>query len=116
MTQTKPDVQAHIAGIDPTVRPLVEQLRAVVLTQAPALEETIKWRNLFYVRKGNVCAIVPHRAHVNLEFWRGTELPDPQGVLEGTGKAARHVKVRTPEDADSDALTELLRQAVALDG
>lgn len=52
-------------------------------------------------------------AHVNVGFFRGTELPDPTGLLEGTGKVMRHVKLRPGDRIDSAALTELILAAYA---
>lgn len=51
------------------------------------------------------------RAHVNVGFFRGAELPDPKGLLEGTGKRMRHVKLRPGEDVDGAALLELIQTA-----
>ncbi|MBI5671023.1 MAG: DUF1801 domain-containing protein [Chloroflexi bacterium] len=51
---------------------------------------------------------MPYQNHVNLGFARGVSLPDPAGLLEGTGKKARHVKLRTAEDVDNLAVRELL--------
>ena len=42
--------------------------------------------------------------HVNVGFFRGAELADPVGLLEGTGKYMRHVKVRPDGDIDARAL------------
>jgi hypothetical protein len=44
-------------------------------------------------------AIIPHKAHVNLQLADGADLPNPDGRIEGTGKRVRHVKVRSVEDA-----------------
>jgi hypothetical protein len=57
--------------------------------------------------------VMPQRAHLNLGFFRGTSLPDPAGLLEGTGKALRHVKMRAPEDAGRDAVGALIDAARA---
>ncbi len=51
------------------------------------------------------------KAHVNVGFFRGAELPDPAGLLEGTGKFMRHVKLRPGADMDSDALRSLVEAA-----
>jgi hypothetical protein len=51
------------------------------------------------------------RAHVNVGFFRGAELPDPKGLLEGTGKLMRHVKLRPGEDVDTTALLKLIDTA-----
>ena len=44
-------------------------------------------------------AIIPHKAHVNLQLADGVDLPNRDGRIEGTGKRIRHVKVRSVEDA-----------------
>jgi hypothetical protein len=51
------------------------------------------------------------RAHVNVGFFHGTELEDPTGLLEGTGKRMRHVKVKPGVDLDSAALAALITTA-----
>ena len=50
-------------------------------------------------------------AHVNVGFFRGAELPDPAGLLEGTGRFMRHVKLRPDADVNSAALTGLVETA-----
>ncbi len=57
--------------------------------------------------------IAPHTDSVNLGLYHGTELPDPQGLLAGTGKRSRHAKLRTLADVRSPAVTALIRAAVA---
>lgn len=52
-------------------------------------------------------------AHVNVGFFRGAELPDPAGLLEGTGKYMRHVKLRPGQAVDEAALRALIREAHA---
>src|ERR1700737_548097 len=43
-------------------------------------------------------------AHVNVGFFRGAEIADPEGLLEGTGKFMRHVKLRPECDVDATTL------------
>jgi hypothetical protein len=50
-------------------------------------------------------------AHVNVGFFRGAELADPAGLLEGTGKFMRHVKLRPDRPLDSPALVALIETA-----
>jgi hypothetical protein len=54
-----------------------------------------------------------HPSHVNLGFYHGASLADPKGLLEGTGKSLRHVKVRDLPSAKSAAIAGLLREAIA---
>lgn len=56
--------------------------------------------------------IMPHARHVNLGFYQGVALRDPHGLLEGTGKRLRHVKVRSVDDARRPEIRELLQQAI----
>ncbi len=49
------------------------------------------------------------KAHVNVGFFRGAELPDPNGLLEGTGKFMRHVKLRPEGEVDAPAQREMYR-------
>jgi hypothetical protein len=51
------------------------------------------------------------RAHVNVGFFRGAELPDPDSLLEGTGKFMRHVKLRPGGDVHTTALLTLINTA-----
>lgn len=51
--------------------------------------------------------------HVNVGFFRGAELTDPDGLLEGTGKFMRHVKLKPGSDFDTAALDTLRQGAYA---
>jgi hypothetical protein len=50
-------------------------------------------------------------AHVNVGFFRGAELADPDRLLEGTGKFMRHVKLRPGQRVNDAALRKLIRAA-----
>lgn len=54
-----------------------------------------------------------NKAHVNLGFMDGAALPDPEGLLEGTGKSLRHVKLRSVEEVERPAVRALVEAAVA---
>lgn len=58
-------------------------------------------------------ALVLHRAHVNLQFPQGVDLPDPAGLLEGTGKSMRHVKLREPATVQREEVRALIESAAA---
>ena len=51
------------------------------------------------------------KAHVNVGFFRGAEIADPGGLLEGTGKFMRHVKLRPERDVDAATLLKLIETA-----
>jgi len=53
------------------------------------------------------------RAHVNVGFFRGAEIADPEGLLEGTGRCMRHVKLKPGHEVDATALGRLIDVAYA---
>ena len=51
------------------------------------------------------------RAHINVGFFHGAALPDPAGLLQGTGKYMRHVKVKPNLAVDRSSLEALVTSA-----
>ena len=58
-------------------------------------------------------ALIPHSRWVNLQLADGAVLRDPDGLIEGTGKRIRHVKIRSAELALSPAVREIVQAQVA---
>lgn len=112
-------LEKFVAAYSPAVRDLTLKVRALVLNVTPdAVEQVDAASNLigygFGLKYADlICVIMPLKSRVNLGFYRGTELPDPKGLLEGTGKRNRHVKIRTDTDIENPALRALLKAAVA---
>jgi len=55
-------------------------------------------------------------SHVNVGFFQGAALPDPAGLLQGTGRFMRHVKIRSgaaTTTADRAAIARLIDAAYA---
>jgi hypothetical protein len=55
--------------------------------------------------------ISPTETYVTLGFLFGARLNDHHHLLQGIGKRARHLKIRTLEEARNPALKELLKAA-----
>ncbi|TPV94701.1 MAG: DUF1801 domain-containing protein [Myxococcales bacterium FL481] len=97
-------------------RILVDELRRLIRGAAPSLDESIKWSQPVYCGNQPVCYLMARaEGHVTFGFWRGVELPDPQGILEGSGSRMRHVNVERITDVPRSALSDLVRAAVELD-
>jgi len=64
----------------------------------------------------NVVGIGAYPTHATLFFYRGRALHDPSGLLEGTGKDARFLRLRTPADAEKATVKRIVRQAFTLGG
>jgi hypothetical protein len=66
--------------------------------------------------KDGICYIGVMKDHINLGFNRGSELADPQRILEGSGKQMRHIKIRNESDVFHPAIRAYLREACELAG
>ena len=63
------------------------------------------------IADAGVAYVNAFKAHVNIGFFRGAEIADPEGLLEGTGKFMRHVKLRPDREVDATALSTLINAA-----
>jgi len=61
--------------------------------------------------KDAICYIGVIKDHVNLGFLQGSELADPERILEGAGKQMRHIKIRQMSDLLRPAIRAYLREA-----
>jgi hypothetical protein len=121
-------VSEHINKVPPTVRPIVQAARRTVKAVAPTADEisyrsqpprssSYMWKIVRYAVDGeNVVGIGTFPRHSMLFFYRGRELDDGSGLLEGSGKDSRFIKLRTPGDAERPAVKQLLRKAFKLGG
>jgi hypothetical protein len=63
--------------------------------------------------KGMICSLILSKSGVKIGIARGTELPDPAGLLKGSGKVHRHVQLSEVSDVRNPGLKALLKAAVA---
>jgi hypothetical protein len=56
--------------------------------------------------------LMPQKGYLNLGFYHGAALPDPDGLLEGSGKALRHVKLASLDELRSLAVRRLIARAI----
>jgi hypothetical protein len=100
------ELDKFLQAFVPPVRATLLALRTRVLTFMPNAHETVwdatnalsvvyspnaKWQS-------GICHLPAYSKHVNLGFNQGAHLPDPRGVLKGTGAAIRHVTFRDADD------------------
>jgi len=94
---------------------VVKGLRSLVKRILAGCEEYVNpWKIPSFDSNGTVCGFMTGKEHVTFIFLRGAALPDPEGLLEGTGKYVRHVKVRTTADVKRPALKKLIVEAAKL--
>jgi len=94
--------------------PAVDALRTLVARVAPTLVEGAKWGNGCWLA-GHLPLLFLHAAgdHLQFGFFAGAQLADPSGVLRGSAKYVRHVRIESADDIDEAALETLIREAVA---
>lgn len=93
---------------------VIRALRKFVKRVAPALEESVKWGNGCWLKgKRPVAYVYSAPDYVQFGFFAGSSLQDPKGLLEGSGRYVRHIKVHEPSEIDARAFASLLRQAAS---
>ena len=111
------DVTDLLLPFAPEIRDLALAARSFVLQEIPGITEQVdlKARIVGYAYGSRhidmVCMIMPTKPGVNLGIAYAMEPPDPKKLLEGTGKAHRHVKLKSSVDLQNSALKSLLQAA-----
>lgn len=103
-----PAVQAAARSLEAIIR---EELPDVVVQHDPgngllAFGRSMKMRDLLF-------ALIPHAGWVNLQLAAGALLANPDGLIEGTGKKIRHVKVRSLAAAQDPRIRAIVKSQVA---
>lgn len=107
-----------LTGLTPDVADLVQSLRRLILDTVPDAVEIAYpvWKGIGYHHgtSGYFCAIFPQASGVKLGFEFGVLLPDPDRVLEGTGKQVRYVVIQDTALIPAGAIKRLLAAALSL--
>jgi len=91
-------------------------LRALVTRHAPDSTLVMKWGQPVWEQNGPFAWLKPAAKHVSFGFWRGAEMNDPDGHLEGDGDRMRHLKVTSPSELKELPIEGFVKQAVELNG
>lgn len=116
MTDESLDAQVSrlLAEYPPGLQAIEQALRSTIRTAFPDAIERVDFGSKLIAfgrssrMRGLLFAIIAHKEHVNLQLADGVDLPDPDGLVEGTGKRIRHVKVRSTEQASSPAVVAVI--------
>jgi hypothetical protein len=107
-------VDNYIAGLGESKAGIVTRVRRIVLQAAPQAKESIKWAQPVYESNGPFAYIKVFKNDVNFGFWRGVDIKDPKGLLQGSGSKMRHVKLTSLDDVDESTFADFVRQAIEL--
>ena len=125
-TDKPASVSEKLKQVPPAVRPIVSAARVSIKAAAPEAKEvpytggqpksaSFMWKLARYQVNGeNVVGIGTFTKHSSLFFYRGRELDDPSGLLEGSGKDSRFISLRSAADANKPAVKRLLEGAFRL--
>ena len=109
------DFEEMLTSASPEVAALARQAKTVIQNVMPNVVEVV-WLNQNIASYGVVpkkmseqfCYIALFKARLNLGFYYGSDLPDPEKLLEGSGKNLRHIKISHPEQLQNPALHDLV--------
>jgi hypothetical protein len=108
-----------LASTNESLRPVMQRIRTIILEILPNASEVVRLGDGAATyglgpRKmiEGVVYLAPIKGWINLGFYQGALLPDPQGLLEGTGKKLRHVKLHNLDACERPGLRQLIRSAV----
>jgi hypothetical protein len=108
-----------ISGSITDVELIARRLRDLIIEIYPDVVE-VPWPNQKIIGYGvgpkkmsqHFCYIAAQREYVNLGFYYGADLPDPEGLLEGTGKKLRHIKVKEVGMVAQPALRQMIEASL----
>jgi len=117
------EVASVLCGLSDELSDMALELRRLVLAIGPQLDESIAFHALCYsvpgrpygAIGGNVCMIEIKRGCLRLGFLHGNRLPDPLGLLQGSGKAKRQIEWPLSRELRPEQLEPLIRAAIAND-
>ncbi len=95
---------------------LARLLRTLVVEAEPDIEESLKWGSPSFVKDGGLrMYIADQKKYMHLGFYNGAKLTNADGLVEGTGKNLRHIKVRSIGDPPVESLRVHVAESLALD-
>lgn len=84
-----------------------------IISFAPHLETTVKWGQGCFMKDDNpIIYIHTESDHIQLGFYSGSNLDDPNKYLEGKGKYVRHIKIILPEDIQNKNVAFFVEQVI----
>jgi hypothetical protein len=107
-----------LSSFNSNIQSIAKEARALIFEILPQSVEVV-WERQKIAGYGtgpkkmteHFCWIAPYKKHVVLGFNYGSELPDPDHLLEGTGKLFRHVKLSQRDDVNKASLKKLINSA-----
>jgi Domain of unknown function (DU1801) len=112
-----PGVRSTVQAARRTVKAVAPNATEITSQSEPPRSKTYMWKLVRYiVDGGDVVGIGAFTGHASLVLYRGRELDDKSGLLQGGGKEPRFITLSTPADAERPAVARMVRKAFKLGG
>ena len=111
-----PRVDAYIDALPEWQQNVCREVRDLVHSADGEVAETIKFGNRpYFVLRGNICALLAAKDHVNVFLYDGAIVPDPENIITGghDNETARTVAIHEDESINASALTAMFKQIIA---
>ena len=112
-----PRVDAYIDALPGWQQAVFREVRELLHAADPEVEETIK-RSVqpYFVLKGNICAFLAAKDHVNIFIYDGGLAPDPDGIITAghDNQTARTVGVGQGDSLNASALSAMFQEVIAI--
>ena len=110
-SNVRPTVKAALK----TVKEAAPEANEIAYRSQPPRSKSAMWKIARYAVDGaNVVGVGTFTDHSTMFFYRGRELDDGSGLLQGGGKDSRFITLRSPADAEKPAVKRLVRKAFKL--
>jgi hypothetical protein len=108
-------VEEFLSNCPEEIRKISAELRKTARNAMPGAHEFLYYDAINYSVNdsplGRICYVSPRQTYVTLGFLFGARLDNQHRLLQGSGRRARHVKIRTLGEARNPALKELVKAA-----
>ncbi len=101
-----------IESIDVEKFRILQELRDIVLTQYPEVNERMMYGGIMFSLEDDFGGLFVRKQHISFEFSSGAFMNDPYKILEGTGKFRRHLKIGSLADIEDKKVDFFVKQAV----
>ena len=106
------EINEYLETKDVRLQEVIRRLRILMKKLISDMTEGVNpWGVPTFYVNDQMCYYRVGLRHITFGFFLGTSLDDRKGLLEGTGKNLRHIKLRTIDDLSKDGLKELILDA-----
>jgi len=108
-----PRIDAYIEKSADFARPILRQLREVVHTACPEVQETMKWSFPHFMYSGRIlCSMASFKQHCAFGFWRG-DVVVKEGEDRGASAMGQFGRIASPDDLPpTETLTAYIQEAM----